>query len=85
MTTANASTVTKIKPETAIRADNGVYIRRKITNTILLTLALAALVFGLVWLVWILLSIKNLQPSLIKIICASVFLTASSSIIFIFK
>lgn len=54
MTTANASTVTKIKPETAIRADNGVYIRRKITNTILLTLALAALVFGLVWLVWIL-------------------------------
>jgi len=37
------------------------------------------------WMVWAFLSIKNLRPSLMKIICASVFFTASSSMIFIFK
>ncbi len=37
------------------------------------------------WLVWAILSIKNLRPSLLKILCASIFLTASSSAIFIFK
>jgi len=37
------------------------------------------------WLVWAFLSIKNVRPSLFKIICASVFLTASACMIFIFK
>ena len=37
------------------------------------------------WLVWVFLSIKNLRPSLLKIFCASVFFTASSCMIFIFK
>lgn len=37
------------------------------------------------WFVWATLSIKNLRPSLLKIICASIFFTASSCVIFIFK
>ncbi len=37
------------------------------------------------WLVWATLSIKNLRPSLLKIICSSIFFTASSCMIFIFK
>jgi len=37
------------------------------------------------WFVWAFLSIKNLRPSLLKIVCASVFFTASSCVIFIFK
>ncbi len=37
------------------------------------------------WFVWAFLSIKNLRPSLLKILCASIFLTASSCVIFIFK
>jgi hypothetical protein len=36
-------------------------------------------------LVWILLSIKNLRPSLFKIVCAAIFFTASSCMILIFK
>ncbi len=37
------------------------------------------------WFIWAFLSIKNLRPSLVKIICASVFFTASSCVIFILK
>jgi len=37
------------------------------------------------WFVWAFLSIKNLRPSLLKIFCASIFFTASSCVIFIFK
>ena len=37
------------------------------------------------WLVWSLLSVKNLRPSLLKILCASIFFTASSCIVLIFK
>jgi hypothetical protein len=37
------------------------------------------------WFVWAFLSIKNLRPSLLKIVCSSIFLTASSCVIFIFK
>jgi len=37
------------------------------------------------WFMWAFLSIKNLRPSLLKILCASIFFTASSCMIFIFK
>jgi hypothetical protein len=38
-----------------------------------------------VWIVWAFLSIKNLKPSLRKIICASIFFTATSCIILTFR
>ena len=41
-------------PASSIRSDNWVYRRRSILNKVMLTLSMAALVFGLVWLVWIL-------------------------------
>jgi hypothetical protein len=37
------------------------------------------------WFVWAFLGTKNLRPSLMKIICASIFFTASSCVIFMFK
>jgi len=37
------------------------------------------------WILWAFLSIKNLRPSLFKIIDAVIFLTASTAMIFIFK
>jgi len=37
------------------------------------------------WFVWAFLSIKNPRPSLLKIVCSSIFFTASSCVIFIFK
>jgi hypothetical protein len=37
------------------------------------------------WFVWLFLSIKNLRPALLKIFCAAIFFTASTSIIFIFR
>ena len=37
------------------------------------------------WFVWVFLSIKNLSPSLSKIVCAAIFFTASSCMILIFK
>jgi len=37
------------------------------------------------WFLWAFLSIKNIRPALFKIICASVFFIASSSVILIFK
>lgn len=37
------------------------------------------------WFLWAFLSVKNIRPSLIKIVCGSVFFTASSSVIFIFR
>ena len=37
------------------------------------------------WFLWAFLSIKNLRPALLKIVCAAVFFAASSSIILIFK
>ena len=40
--------------ETAIHAQNNVYRRRYVTNKIMLALSIGALVFGLIWLVWIL-------------------------------
>jgi phosphate transport system permease protein len=39
---------------TSIRSDNWVYRRRSILNKVMLCLSMAALVFGLFWLVWIL-------------------------------
>ncbi len=39
---------------TSIRSDNWVYRRRSILNKVMLSLSMAALVFGLFWLVWIL-------------------------------
>ncbi|MEI8403530.1 MAG: phosphate ABC transporter permease PstA [Alcaligenaceae bacterium] len=41
-------------PATSIRSDNWVYRRRSILNKVMLSLSMAALVFGLFWLVWIL-------------------------------
>jgi len=46
--------VTMKAPVSAIRADNWVYRRRAILNKVMLTLSMAALVFGLFWLCWIL-------------------------------
>lgn len=46
--------VTIQPPVSSIRSDNWVYIRRSILNKVMLTLSIAALVFGLFWLVWIL-------------------------------
>ncbi len=46
--------VTMQAPVSAIRADNWVYRRRAIMNKVMLTLSMAALVFGLFWLCWIL-------------------------------
>jgi phosphate transport system permease protein len=40
--------------ESAIHAHNNVYRRRYITNKIMLALSVSALIFGLIWLVWIL-------------------------------
>ena len=37
------------------------------------------------WILWGFLSIKNLRPSMIKLIYAIIFITASTSVIFIFK
>ena len=37
------------------------------------------------WFVWAFLSIKDLRPSFLKILCAAIFFTASSSMILIFK
>jgi hypothetical protein len=37
------------------------------------------------WVVWAFLSIKNLRPSLLKIVCSSVFFTAASCVVLIFK
>jgi len=37
------------------------------------------------WFVWSFLSIRNLRPSLLKIVCSAVFFTASSVMILIFK
>ena len=41
-------------PASSIRSDNWVYRRRSILNKVMLSLSMAALVFGLFWLVWIL-------------------------------
>ena len=41
-------------PTSSIRSDNWVYKRRSILNKVMLTLSMAALVFGLFWLCWIL-------------------------------
>jgi hypothetical protein len=38
-----------------------------------------------IWLVWAVVSIKNLRPSLLKIMSAVVFITASTAMVFIFK
>jgi len=46
--------VTIQPPVSSIRSDNWVYRRRSILNKVMLTLSLAALVFGLFWLCWIL-------------------------------
>jgi phosphate transport system permease protein len=46
--------LTLTPPTSAIRADNWVYKRRYLTNKLMLGLSLAALVFGLFWLCWIL-------------------------------
>lgn len=46
--------VTIQPPASSIRSDNWVYRRRSILNKVMLTLSMAALVFGLFWLVWIL-------------------------------
>jgi len=46
--------VTTQAPVSAIRSDNWVYRRRAIMNKVMLTLSMAALVFGLFWLCWIL-------------------------------
>jgi|GEM_PF-4134828 hypothetical protein len=50
-------------------------------------LMLGYLIFSMwpVWFVWVLLSIKNQTPRFLKIICASVFFTASSCIILTFR
>ena len=37
------------------------------------------------WFLWSFLSIKNLRPTLVRIVCAAVFFAASSSMILIFK
>ena len=37
------------------------------------------------WFVWAFLSVKNLSPSLLKIVCAAIFFTASSCLVFVFK
>jgi hypothetical protein len=37
------------------------------------------------WSVWVFLSMKNLRPTLVKILCSAIFFTASSCLIFIFK
>jgi hypothetical protein len=37
------------------------------------------------WFIWAFLSIKDLRPSFLRILCAAIFFTASSSMIFIFK
>lgn len=37
------------------------------------------------WLLWAFLSVKKIRPSLLKIICAAIFFTASTVIIFVFK
>ena len=37
------------------------------------------------WFVWAFLSIKHLRPSLLKIVCASIFFTASSILVWVFK
>jgi phosphate transport system permease protein len=46
--------VTIKPPVSSIHSDNWVYRRRSILNKVMLTLSMAALVFGLFWLVWIL-------------------------------
>ena len=46
--------VTIQPPVSSIRSDNWVFRRRSILNKVMLTLSMAALVFGLFWLVWIL-------------------------------
>lgn len=37
------------------------------------------------WFVWAFLSVKGLRPSLLKIVCAAVFFTASSTMVLLFK
>lgn len=46
--------VTTKPPVSSIRSDNWVYRRRSILNKVMLSLSMAALVFGLFWLCWIL-------------------------------
>ena len=46
--------VTIKPPVSSIRSDNWVYRRRSILNKVMLSLSMAALVFGLFWLIWIL-------------------------------
>ena len=46
--------VTIKPPVSSIRSDNWVYRRRSILNKVMLSLSMAALVFGLFWLCWIL-------------------------------
>ena len=41
-------------PASSIRSDNWVYRRRSLLNKVMLSLSMAALVFGLFWLIWIL-------------------------------
>jgi phosphate transport system permease protein len=41
-------------PVSSIRSDNWVYKRRSILNKVMLSLSMVALVFGLIWLCWIL-------------------------------
>jgi len=41
-------------PVSSIRSDNWVYRRRSILNKVMLSLSMVALVFGLIWLFWIL-------------------------------
>ena len=37
------------------------------------------------WFIWVFISIKDLRPTMLKIVCAAIFFTASSCLIFIFK
>ncbi len=43
--------------DSVINMQNGVYRRRHVTNRVMLTVSLAALIFGLFWLFWIILTL----------------------------
>ncbi len=63
----------------------GIAVNAQWYSVLLLLLFYTIMGMWPLWFLWSFLSIKNLRPTLLKIVCASVFLAATSCTILIFK
>ena len=64
---------------------NEAFLHGQWLKVMLLIIGYAIISMWPFWIIWAFISIKNLRPSLSKIVCASIFFVASSCMIFIFK